>query len=107
MMPFMSDCRTALQPVGQIGLTDGVEGSDDLFLVGKQLRPLVIRGHAGIYVAETPEPGFSWKMPPIEVIIVVTSRPRTLLAELLSRRLLDMQIQYVADRVRNADSLPL
>jgi hypothetical protein len=47
-------------------ITDRVEGDDDFLLSGIRHRHLSIRGHAGIYVARTSEPGFSgncgWSM---------------------------------------------
>jgi hypothetical protein len=59
MMAFAACCHAAFQAVGQIVITDRVEGDDDFLLSGIRHRHLSIRGHAGIYVERTSEPGFS------------------------------------------------
>jgi hypothetical protein len=58
-MALLASGHAAFKTGSQIVVTDFVEGVDDLLLRGIGQFHFALRGHTGIYVARTFEPGFS------------------------------------------------
>jgi hypothetical protein len=57
-MALLASGHTTLETVSQIGITNFVEGCDDLLLNGICHFHFVLRCHAPIYVARSDEPRF-------------------------------------------------
>ena len=60
-MALLASGHTALETVSQIGITNFVEGGDDLLLNGVCHFHFALCRHARIYAARNSEPGFSGK----------------------------------------------
>ena len=70
-MALLASGHTALETVSQIGITNFVEGGDDLLLVGICHFHFALCSHARIYAARNSEPGFFGEMWLVELAMGV------------------------------------